>query len=139
MEIKVRYVEGAKPIDHIENGDWVDLRSRETIRMAEGQVRKIPLGVCMELPEGYEAHVVPRSSTFDKWGITMENSIGIIDNSYRGEWQFLAKAHRATTIHAGDRICQFRVFENQPKFELVEAELSETSRGDSGFGSTGVN
>lgn len=137
-KVKVKYIEGAKPISIEENGDWVDLRSRVTVEMKAGEYHRIPLGVAMELPIGFEGHVLPRSGTYEKWGITMVNSEGIIDNSYRGEWQFAAKADRDTIIYAGDRICQFRIERKQSIMLLEVDELSETSRGDGGFGSTGV-
>ena len=100
----------------------------------------IPLGIAMKLPEGYEAHVVPRSSTFKNFGVIMTNSVGIIDNSYCGDgdqWYFSALAIRDTEIHKNDRICQFRIMKNQPKIEFDEVNYLEASnRG--GFGSTGV-
>lgn len=150
MEIKVKYFEGAKPIDAIDRGDWIDLRSNETVTLKQGEFRIIRLGVAMELPEGYEAHVLPRSSTFKKWGIILANSMGIIDNSYCGdedEWCFPAIALRDTTIHAGDRICQFRLmptmsnmyqanrYESPVKLVSV-GSLGNKNRG--GFGSTGA-
>ena len=94
----------------------------------------------MKLPEGYEAHVVPRSSTFKNFGVIMTNSVGIIDNSYCGDgdqWYFPALAIRDTVIHKNDRICQFRIMKNQPVIEFDEAEhLEFGNRG--GFGSTGI-
>ena len=100
----------------------------------------IPLGVGMILPEGYEAHIVPRSSTYKKFGIIQANHMGIVDNAYCGdndEWMMSAIAMRDTTIHEGDRICQFRIMEKQPTVTFCEVEhLKETDRG--GFGSTGV-
>lgn len=139
MDIKVRYFEGAKPITAIENGDWIDLRARETVRLRKGQYHVIPLGVAMQLPFGYEAHVAPRSSTFEKWHILLVNGVGIIDNSYRGdedEWGFPALAMEDTVIHAGDRICQFRIVPSMGFVNIREVEsLGNPSRG--GFGSTG--
>ena len=95
----------------------------------------------MELPEGYEAHIVPRSSTFKNFGIIQTNHYGIIDESYCGDndqWCFPAFALRDTIIHKNDRICQFRIVKKQPpvEFEVVE-HLGKTDRG--GFGSTGIN
>lgn len=124
----------------IAKGDWIDLRAAERVVMVAGDYRLISLGVSMELPEGYEAHVAPRSSTFKKWGVIMVNSIGIIDNSYCGDddiWHFPALAMRDTIIEKGDRIAQFRIVEKQPpiKFEQVES-LGNENRG--GFGSTGT-
>ena len=129
---KLRYIGG--------KSDWIDLRAAEDISMKAGEFRLIPLGIGMALPEGYEAHVVPRSSTFKNFGILQVNSVGIIDESYCGDsdqWFFPAYAVRDTKIRINDRICQFRIMEHQPQFTFEETEkLSEQSRG--GFGSTGV-
>ena len=131
---------GNKMPEAIENGDWIDLRSAETVTMEAGEYRLISLGISMKLPEGYEAHVLPRSSTFKKWGILLVNGMGIIDNSYCGDndvWGFPALAMRKTTIYEGDRICQFRIVKKQPDIEFIKVEkLGEKDRG--GFGSTGT-
>ena len=130
-------LEKIKPID---NGDWIDLRSAETVTLHKGDFKLISLGVSMKLPEGYEAHVVPRSSTFKKWGIIQTNSYGVIDNSYSGTndiWMMPVYATRDTTIELNDRICQFRIQKKMPDVSFVETDkLDETERG--GFGSTGV-
>ena len=127
-------------LQKLDNGDWIDLRAAETVEMKNGESRLISLGVSMKLPDGYEAHVVPRSSTFKNFGITQTNSKGIIDNSYSGTndiWRFPALAHRDTIIHEGDRICQFRIVEKQPG--LVFNEVTELDAVDrQGFGSTGI-
>ena len=128
------------PIEIISVGDWIDLRAAVDIKINAGEYARIPLGVAMELPKGYEALVAPRSSTFGKYGILLANSIGIIDESYKGdddEWNFLAYAVRDTFILRGDRICQFRIIKHQPKikFELVKT-LGNKNRG--GIGSTGT-
>ena len=95
----------------------------------------------MKLPEGYEAHVLPRSSTASKFGVMMANNEGIIDSSYCGnddEWMFPAYAIRDAEIHKNDRICQFRIVQKQPEVTFIEVErLDDTSRG--GFGSTGTS
>ena len=139
MKILVRYYDGAVPLTILPQGDWIDLCAAETVTMHAGEFRIISLGVSMQLPEGYEAHIVPRSSTFRKWGILQANSMGVIDESYCGDddvWGFPALAMRDTTIARGDRICQFRIFENQPKITFDEVEsLGNKNRG--GFGSTG--
>lgn len=126
--------------ESIEQGDWIDLRSAETVHLSAGEFRVISLGVSMELPKGYEAYVVPRSSTFKKWGILLVNSTGIIDNSYNGDndvWGFPALATRDTTIQKGDRICQFRIMKKQPKIKFKPVKsLGNKDRG--GFGSTGT-
>ena len=132
---------GCEMPEKIEKGDWIDLRSAETVSMEAGEYRLISLGISMELPDGYEAHVAPRSSTFNKWGILLVNCIGIIDNSYCGSediWQFPALAFRKTTIHEGDRICQFRIIKKQPSIRFVEDDL-ENNKDRGGLGSTGTN
>lgn len=141
MKIKIKYfAKGIEEIKRIPKGDWVDLRAAETVTMKSGDFTLIPLGVGMILPEGYEAHIVPRSSTFKNFGVIQTNHMGVIDNSYSGdhdEWKFPALAMRDTVIHKGERICQFRIVKVQPKlrFEKV-SHLNNTSRG--GFGSTGT-
>ena len=140
--IKIKYHNpNIDKIEKISAGDWIDLRSAETVELKAGEAKLISLGVSMKLPEGYEAHVVPRSSTFKNFGIIQTNNIGIIDNSYSGTnaiWKFPAKAERDTTINENDRICQFRIVEKMPELIFEEADkLDDEDRG--GFGSTGVN
>jgi dUTP pyrophosphatase len=138
--IRVKYfVKGLEPLEKINVGDWIDLRAGETVSIKKGDYYLIRLGVGMILPDGYEALVLPRSSTPYKFGIMVANSMGVIDNSYCGdadEWKFPAVALRDTVIRKGDRIAQFRIMENQPRlrFQTVTA-LKANSRG--GIGSTG--
>ena len=128
---KLTYVDG--------KSDWIDLRASEDVELKAGEFKLIPLGVAMELPKGYEAHLVPRSSTFKNYGILQTNSCGIIDCSYCGDedmWRMPVYATRDSVIHQNDRICQFRIVENQPKITFDEVEsLGNADRG--GFGSTG--
>ena len=141
VNIKIKYfdkdIEKLKYIDG--KSDWIDLRASEDVEFKKGEFKLIPLGVAMELPNGYEAHVVPRSSTFKNFGLIMTNSEGIIDNSYCGDddmWKFPAIAMRDTIVHKNDRICQFRIMRNQPEIIFKEVEhLEGVDRG--GFGSTG--
>ena len=138
--IKIKYVDQEiEKISKIAKGDWIDLRSAEDVAIKKGEYHLIRLGVGMILPEGYEAHIVPRSSTPSKFGIICANSMGIIDNSYSGdadEWMFPAVALRDTVIMKNDRICQFRIVKNQPDIIFNEVNhLRENSRG--GIGSTG--
>lgn len=142
MKLKVKYFsDKIEKLKKIEKGDWIDLRSTVDVHLMPGDSMYIPLGIGMILPDGFEAHVVPRSSTFKKWGIIQTNSIGVIDNSYSGEkdqWMMPVYASRETDIHVGDRICQFRIMEVMPELEIEEVEhLNDKSRG--GFGSTGKN
>ena len=139
-KIRVKYfVPGLDPIRKISVGDWIDLRAAENVKLRRGEYYVIRLGVGMILPAGWEALVLPRSSTPEKFGIVVANSMGVIDNSYCGdadEWRFPAVAIRDTVIRKGDRIAQFRIVENQPRlvFETV-SNLKSQSRG--GIGSTG--
>lgn len=139
LKAKIKYHVNIEPIKKIAKGDWIDLRAAEDVDMKEGDFRLISLGFSMKLPDGYEAHVVPRSSTYKNFGIIQANHMGIIDNSYCGDndiWRFPAIAVRDTLIHKNDRICQFRIVEKQPDFELEEVDyLDGAARG--GFGSTG--
>lgn len=141
-EIRIKYHnKNMGKIESLEIGNWIDLRAAETVEMEAGEFKLISLGVSMKLPEGYEAHLAPRSSTFKKWGITQVNSFGVIDNSYSGTndiWKIPVRADRDTTIYEGDRICQFRIVPIQPKIKFIEVEeLDPVDR--QGFGSTGHN
>ncbi len=141
LNIKVKY--HSDELIHLEKiaiGDWVDLRSAELVNIKKGESKLISLGIGMKLPDGYEANIVPRSSTASKFGVLQTNHFGVIDNSYSGNndvWKFPAYAIRDTQININDRICQFRLNKVQPqiKFEVVDC-LDNEDRG--GFGSTGV-
>lgn len=139
LTIKIKYHDDILPIDMFDNGDWIDLRSAEDIDMSSGDFRLISLGVSMQLPEGYEAHIVPRSSTYKHWGIIQANHMGVVDNSYCGDediWKFPAIAIRDTKIYKNDRICQFRIVKKQSEFEFEEVDhLDGQNRG--GFGTSG--
>ena len=120
--------------------DWIDSRAAEDVELVAGQFRLIPLGVAMKLPKGYEAHIVPRSSTFKNFGIIQTNHMGIIDETYCGDhdqWYFPAYALRDTRILVNDRICQFRIMEHQPAITFEERDALE-GEDRSGLGSTGV-
>lgn len=141
MKVDIKYfTDKIDKIGKFPSGDWIDLRSAETIELKQGEFRLIPLGVAMKLPKGYEAHVVPRSSTFKNFGVIQTNCMGIIDNSYAGDndqWMFPAYALKDTVIHINDRICQFRIVKKQPPFVFnIVKKLYGKDRG--GFGSTGI-
>ena len=141
MNIKIKYHADIEPIMKIEQGDWIDLRAAEDVTLKFGESKVISLGVSMELPDGYEAHVAARSSTFKNFGVIMVNGIGIIDNSYCGNddvWKFpaLCMKQEGTVIKKGDRICQFRIVKKQPEISFTEVDyLNGKNRG--GIGSTG--
>lgn len=130
------------PINLLEKGDWIDLRAAKEYKLFSGEFYLIDLGISIKLPEGYEAHIVPRSSSFKKWGIIQTNGIGIIDNSYCGEddiWMMPVLATKWADIHVNDRVCQFRIVKKMPNnisINTVE-HLDTENRG--GFGSTGTN
>ena len=139
LVIRIKYHGDTPPIERIAVGDWIDLRAAETVTLKAGEWRPISLGISMQLPEGYEAHILPRSSTFKRWGVILPNAMGIIDESYCGDndiWHFGALAMRDTVIEKGDRICQFRIMEKMPSVRFEEVTvLGNRDRG--GFGSTG--
>lgn len=139
LNIKIKYIRDIKPIQFYDGGDWIDLRAGEDIELFAGSYYEIPLGVAMELPKGYSAIIIPRSSTFKKWGIIQTNSVGLIDESYCGdndEWKLPIMAMRKTKIHKNDRICQFRVIKQSDYLDFkVVKTLGNTDR--NGFGSTG--
>lgn len=142
LPLRIKYFDkNIEKLKKTEKGDWIDLRSAIDISLKKGDFALIPLGVGMVLPDGYEAHIVPRSSTFKNWKIIQTNSVGIIDNSYSGEndqWMMPVYAVEDTEIKKNDRICQFRILEKMPALEVQEVEhLNDVSRG--GFGSTGKN
>jgi dUTP pyrophosphatase len=139
--IKIKYfTDKIEKLTYIDGkSDWIDLRAAESVDLKKGEFKLIPLGVAMELPKGYEAHIVPRSSTFKNFGIIQTNHQGVIDSSYCGdndEWKMPVYAMRDTHIEVNDRICQFRIIENQPKIQFEEVKaLTGVDRG--GFGTTG--
>lgn len=130
---KLEYVDG--------KSDWIDLRAAETVFLKKGESCLISLGISVSLPEGYEAWIVPRSSTFKNFKVIQTNHMGIVDNSYCGDgdvWKYPVYAIEDTTIRINDRICQFRIVKNQPHIIFNEVEhLEADDRG--GFGSTGIN
>lgn len=140
--IEIRYLSGSIPkLNYIggSKSNWIDLYSSKEIKLKKGEFALIPLGIAMKLPEGYEAHIAPRSSTFKNWGIIQTNSVGIIDNAYCGdadEWMMPVLATRDTSIEKNSRVCQFRIMKCQPQIQFMKKEhLGEINRG--GFGTTG--
>lgn len=139
--IKIQYLDDSIPkLCYVDSkSDWIDLAAAETVVLKAGEFRLIHLGVAMKLPEGFEAHLAPRSSTFKNFGILQTNSVGVVDSSYCGAedwWKMPVYATRDVTIEKGSRIAQFRIMENQPKIQFEETVLENKNRG--GFGSTGT-
>lgn len=140
--IKIKYLsDKIEPLCYIGGvSDWVDLRAAEEITMRKGEYKLIPLGIAMQLPSGYEALMIPRSYTYKRFGVIQANHIGLIDESYCGDsdqWYFPAIAMRDTIIHAGERLCQFRIIKHQPQLVFETVEMLGNEDRD-GFGSTGV-
>lgn len=141
VDVKIKYFsDDMKRLEYIDGkSDMIDLRVAEDVKLKKGDFKLIPLGVAMELPAGFEAHIYPRSSTYKNFGITQANSVAVVDNSYNGnddQWMYPVIAARDTIIHKNDRICQFRIVRNQPEINFCEVqELKGENRG--GFGSTG--
>lgn len=140
-QIKIKYfTDKIEKLAYIDGkSDWIDLRASEEVTLKQGEFALVPLGVAMEFPKGYEAHIVPRSSTYKNFGVIQANHCGVVDGSYCGDndmWRMPVIAMRDTQIHVNDRICQFRIMKNQPEILFEEVEhLEGKDRG--GFGTTG--
>lgn len=138
--IKIKYYPSSPHLEMTEKGNWIDLYVHEDVTLRKGEFALIPLGVAMQLPDGYEAILAPRSSTFKRYGIIQTNGLGIIDNSFAGdgdEWKMPVLATRDVTIMKGTRVCQFRILKTQPSI-LFNEVLSLDNPDRNGFGSTGV-
>lgn len=139
-KIKIKYLPNSPHLEQIEKGNWIDLYTYEDVTLQAGESILISLGVAMELPDGYEANITPRSSTFKRWGVLQTNGLAIIDSSYCGDgdiWLYPVYATRPVNIPKGTRLCQFRINKIQPQIDFQEVEyLHAPNR--SGFGSTGV-
>lgn len=143
MELKIKYLADIDSIEQKEGCDWIDLRCAETVNINAGEYAMIRLGVAVKLPKGYEAHVVPRSSTYRRWGVIQTNGVGIIDESYCGdgdEWMMPVYATRNTQIKKNERVCQFRITKKMPALDIISLTKDETlgNKNRGGFGSTGV-
>lgn len=139
MVINIQYLADIEPLEQKDYGAWIDCRAAERVELKAGDYAQIPLGFACRLPDHYEAHLAPRSSTFKNWGIIQTNGVGVIDPSFCSsddQWAMPVYATRDTVIEKNDRICQFRVMKTQPGIQFSEHDLSKNKpRG--GFGSTG--
>ena len=136
---KTLYPNGLQKIGG-KKSDWIDLRASKDIVLEKGSFTLIPLGVAIQLPEGYEAIIAPRSSTYKNFHVLQTNSIGVVDETYCGdndEWKLPVIAIHKTEIKKGERICQFRIIEHQPDFDIEYVDvLGNEDRG--GIGSSGT-
>jgi len=142
--IKVKYRDKTLPklqnIDGVKS-DWIDLYASQDYELQQGEFKLIDLNVVVEIPKGYEGHIAPRSSTFKNFGILQTNSVGVVDNSYCGDEDYLKMpvlAMRDTIINKGDRICQFRIFKKMEETMFEEVEVMDNEN-RCGIGSTGIN
>lgn len=146
MKIRIKYFEGATKLKKITKGNWIDVYANKDVFVPEGERAMVPLGFALELPQGWEGHLAPRSSTFKTWGVIQTNSVGVVDDTYIGDndqWHMPVyclegMASRGTWIKRGDKIGQFRIMEVMPQIEFEEVDsFGNEDRG--GFGTTGKN
>ncbi|ABG85823.1 dUTP diphosphatase [Clostridium perfringens] len=153
MIIRIKYFDNATKLKKITKGNWIDIYANKDIFVKCGERAMVPLGFALELPEGWEGHLAPRSSTFKTWGIIQTNSVGVVDDTYIGDndqWHMPVyclqgkdiesengEEVKGTWIRKGDKIGQFRIMEVMPEIEFEEVEsFGNKDRG--GFGTTGT-
>lgn len=139
--MNVRLSDGAELLRYAHEGDaGLDLRITHDVTLEPGARATVGTGLAVEIPQGCVGLVFPRSGLASKHGITLSNSVGVIDSGYRGEIgaTLLNQSDETTTLDAGTRVFQLIVMPFVP-CELVPCEeLTETERGAAGFGSTGI-
>ncbi|CUN77288.1 deoxyuridine 5'-triphosphate nucleotidohydrolase [Clostridium perfringens] len=152
MIIRIKYFDKATKLKKITKGNWIDVYANKDVFVKCGEREMVPLGFALELPEGWEGHLAPRSSTFKTWGIIQTNSVGVVDDTYIGDndqWHMPVyclqgkdiesengEEVKGTWIRKGDKIGQFRIMEVMPEIEFEEVEsFGNKDRG--GFGTTG--
>ena len=153
MIIRIKYFDNATKLKKITKGNWIDVYANKDVFVKCGEKKMVPLGFALELPEGWEGHLAPRSSTFKTWGIIQTNSVGVVDDTYIGDndqWHMPVyclqgkdlesengEEIKGTWIRKGDKIGQFRIMEVMPEIEFEEVEsFGNKDRG--GFGTTGT-
>lgn len=152
MKMRIKYFDGAKKLEKINKGNWIDVYANDDIFVSVGERAMIPLGFALELPKGWEGHLAPRSSTFKTWGIIQTNHVGVVDDTYIGDndqWHMPVYCLQnkvdivfqgdegGVWINKGDKIGQFRIMEVMPDIEFEEVDsFGNEDRG--GFGTTGV-
>ncbi|BDC02110.1 deoxyuridine 5'-triphosphate nucleotidohydrolase [Clostridium perfringens] len=154
MIIRIKYFDKSTKLKKITKGNWIDVYANKDVFVKCGERAMVPLGFALELPEGWEGHLAPRSSTFKTWGIIQTNSVGVVDDTYIGDndqWHMPVyclqgkdiesddngEEIKGTWIRKGDKIGQFRIMEVMPEIEFEEVEsFGNKDRG--GFGTTGT-
>ena len=153
MIIRIKYFDKATKLKKITKGNWIDVYANKDVFVKCGERAMVPLGFALALPEGWEGHLAPRSSTFKTWGIIQTNSVGVVDDTYIGDndqWHMPVyclqgkdiesengEEVKGTWIRKGDKIGQFRIMEVMPEIEFEEVEsFGNKDRG--GFGTTGT-
>lgn len=153
LNVRIKYFEGATKLKKISKGNWIDVYARRDVFVPTGERAMIPLGFALELPQGWEGHLAPRSSTFKTWGVIQTNSVGVVDDTYIGdndEWHMPVYCldakdtetvdgieKRGSWVKHGDKIGQFRIMEVMPEIEFNEVNsFGNEDRG--GFGTTGT-
>ena len=139
VKIPIHYLPGSPHLEVTTYGGCIDLYNYNEVHLKAGEKGFINFGFSMKLPDGYDALIFPRSSTFSRYGILMTNSVGYIDNSYNGTedyWKACIYATKDIDIPRGTRCFQFRLIKKQPSINFSQQEsLNETNRG--GFGASG--
>ena len=153
MIIRIKYFDKATKLKKITKGNWIDVYANKDVFVKCGERAMVPLGFALELPEGWEGHLAPRSSTFKTWGIIQTNGVGVVDDTYIGDndqWHMPVyclqgkdlesengEEIKGTWIRKGDKIGQFRIMEVMPEIEFEEVDsFGNEDRG--GFGTTGT-
>lgn len=140
-KMNVRISDGVELPRYAHEGDaGLDLRIKHDVSLEPGQRINVDTGVAVEIPQGCVGLVFPRSGPATKFGITLSNSVGVIDSGYRGEIgaSLINTSDETVTLDAGTRVCQLVVMPYVPCDLVPVDELSETERGADGFGSTGI-
>ncbi|MCR5583768.1 MAG: dUTP diphosphatase [Eggerthellaceae bacterium] len=141
LPVKVVNDNAVLPETAYEGDAGIDLRSVEDITLQPFERALIHTGICVAIPEGYAGFVLPRSGSAIKQGLSLVNAPGLIDSGYRGELMCIAinlDANESIHVKVGDRIAQLVIMGVENVSLLVQNELSETQRGEGGFGSSGV-
>ena len=142
MKIKIKTLSGILPQYETEGSAGMDIRAYidEPAVIEPGCRALVPTGLFMEIPPGYEVQIRARSGLAVKHGIGLTNGVGTIDSDYRGEIKvsLINWGDEPFTVHNGDRIAQMVVARYESAYLEQVEQLSETDRGDGGFGHTGI-